>query len=195
MTGMVGALPEYQGSTHPYASPQTQHRFPSGVSPSAVGYQPQQFPQFAGQTPINSSGYSTPYYSQYGTPFQQQAPSAQAYGAPASHQTHPGVPGSFQSSHNTPQFFSGHQQQQYNYHPGQYGHANQPQQGLQGRPVPSGGFSNQRSAYSYGQGPIRHQDPDTIAIQGGFAHGASGPFLRPGNVPGKQFLFPSLYRC
>ena len=148
MSGMAGALPDFQSGTHSHHSPQSQPRFPpGGTATASLGFQAQPMSQFAGQTPINPQGFSS-YLSQFATPYQQAAAvaTAQAYEQQqSSHQPHQGGPGSNQPPYNTSSFFPGHQQQQFVYYPGQYGPGGLPQQGVQGQPgpIPS----------SYGRGP------------------------------------------
>ena len=212
---MAGALPEYQSqdyqpSTNPYAQPPTQQRFPAGPSPSAILYQLQQSPPFAGQTTMQNSGYNIPFQSQYAPNFphgqqvshstqqqQQQYPQAQG-----GQHTQSGNPSPVHQSYPSPGYFPNQQQQQqYMYYPTPYGQPGQTQQGFQGRSAGAFlGSYNRRGSQSYGQAPFQQHESGistgnvSFSAQSGFTSGASvpygysvgGSFLRPGSVPGER---------
>ena len=169
MSGLAGALPEYQASTPLQVSHFDQQRTPSAAS----AYQGQQY-----------SGH--PIGANYPTQPSQYATQYQAYGQiPQNQQAHLGGPSPIQSSYPGAGYFPA-QQQQLMYYPGQYSQSGQPQHG----PYPSYG---QGSGHVYGQqggdmsamgGRTSHSGYSTGAAIP-YAYGTSGPFLRPA-IPGKQ---------
>ena len=204
-------LPDYQSTTHSYTQPSTQQRFPSGPSASAVVYQLQQNPTFAGQTSMQNPGYNVPFQSQYAPQFsqgQQVAHSAQHQHqqqqytpAQGGQHTQSGNPSPVQQSYQGPGYFpSQQQQQQYVYYPTPYGQPGQTQQGFQGRPGPFLASYNRRGSQSYGQVPFQQQEGGMNAVSGSFpaqtgftpgasvpyGYGVGGPFLRPGSVTGER---------
>lgn len=168
MSGMAGALPDYQPGTHAHGSLESQQRLPPGATPTAsLNYQAQPVSQFAGQTPMNAQGFST-YPSQFASPYQHAAAvaAAQAYGQQqVNQQSHPGGPSPTQGSYNTSSFFPGHQPPPFLYYAGQYGQGGLPQQGVQGGPLPS----------SYGRGSSQHHGQTGLSHQGGDAMGGRFP--------------------
>ena len=193
LSGMAGALPDFQSSTRSHGPQQSHQRLPPNATLTASpGFQAQPISQFAGQTPMNSQGFPT-YSSQFTTPYQHAAAvaAAQAYDhQQANPQSHQGGPSLNQVSYNTSSFFPSHQQQQFLYYPGQYGQGGLPQQGVQGQ-----------SPSSYGRGPshphgptgLPQQEGDVAAMGGRFpSYGASMPYsyAPPGssmrsNAPGQ----------
>ena len=180
MSGMSGALPDFQSGTHAHGSQQSQQRFPPGATPTgSLNYQGQPISQFAGQTPINPQGFPS-YPGQFATPYQHAAAVAvaQAYEQQQSgQQPHPGGPSQNQPSYNASSFFPGPQQQQFVFYPGQYGPGGLPQQAGQGQSPYGRGPS-----HSHGQAGLSQQEGDVAAMGGrfpaysGMAPAVSAPF-------------------
>lgn len=205
MSGMSGALPEYQPSAQPHRSQQSQQRFAPGVAATiGLGFQPQPVAQFAGHASINTQGYPT-YPPQYATPYQHAAATAaaQAYAqaqAQGSQHSRSGGPSPTHASYTPPSYFPSHQQQQFVYYPGQYGQGSQPQQGMQGHTGPPSTPYLRGPNHPYGQLPLQQQEGDLTAMggklpvygnfvpgaPGSYNYGSAGPLTRPGDMPGKQ---------
>lgn len=177
MSGMAGALPDYQTTTPSQMSHQDPQRFLTGTSTIPSNYQAQHFP---GQTPLTTGSYPMhpsqyPYQPAYGQ-MQASPQSSHSNGPSPAHTSYPGgayLPAS---------------QQQYMYYPGQYGQSPQPQHGSY-----STAYGHE-SSHAYGQ-----QGGDMSAMSGrtmhsGYApgtvmpypsYGSSGAYLRSGSLPGK----------
>ena len=227
MGAMAGALPEYQSpdyqpSTSPYAQPSTQQRFPAAPNPSAILYQVQQNPPFAGQTTMQNAGYNLPFQSQYPSPFphaqqashsaaQQQHPQHQQHQQQQQQQQYPqaqgiqhsqsGNPSPVQQSYSSPGYFPSQQQhqQQYMYYPTPYGQPSQSQHVFQGRP--GGAFLgsyNRRGSQTYGQAPFQQHESGINAgivnfpAQSGFMPSTGAPYL---HNAGGSFLRPGSVPC
>lgn len=177
MSGMAGALPDYQttlSSPIPHQDPQ---RFIAGTSSMPSNYQAQQFSghtQFiTGNYPTHASQYA--YQPAYGQ--MQASPQYSHSGGPSPvHTPYPGTT------------YHPSSQQQYIYYPGQYGQPPQPQHGSYPTAYGHG------SSHTYGQ-----QGRDMSAMSGRAMHsgyspgimpypsyGSSGAYLRPGSLPGKR---------
>ena len=181
MSGMAGALPEYQTTSSSQMSHPNPQRFLAGTSDSQSNYQPQPFP---GQAPMSTESYRM-HPSQY--PYQPAYTSMQA--SPQS--SHSGAPGPVHALYPDGAYFSA-SQQQYMYYPGQYG---------QSPPSHPGAYPT-----AYGHGSSHHayaqQGGDMPALSGrtmraGYspgtmmpypAYGSPGAYLRPGGLPGKCYL-------
>ena len=143
MFNIAGALPDYATSKPPQ---QSHPRLPPGSLITNLGYQSQELPQFAGQIPMNHSGYSL-YPIQYATPY-QQAP-GQSFPQPSPHQSQFGNQTSGQGSYNNNPYFINPAPQQFPYYPGQLLQSGQMHhdQDSQYASPPSRG-----SGHGYGQG-------------------------------------------
>ena len=176
MSGMAGALPDYQSSTPSQMSHHDQQRFVAGTPTNVSPFQSQ---QYQGQSPINPAAYPIhppQYSSTYQQLYSQIQPSPQSQSA---------GPSPIQSSYPGSAYYSP-QQQPYMFYQGQYGQQGQSQHGAY-----SGAFgpgSNQAPGQQAGEisavsGRVMHggYSPST-AIP--YPYGTSGPYLRPGILPG-----------
>ena len=173
MSGMAGALPDYQAAAATQLSHHDQQRFPPGTPGTTSTYQTQ---QFSGQSAMNVSNYAG-HPAQYTSVYQQGFP------IPQGSQSHPGGPGANHPPYPGGAFSTGHQQQ-YVLYPGHY---SQPAQAPHG-PLPP----------SYGPGPYTQQAVDMSTIGGrlsqnpfasgvssSYGYGSGGAYLRPANMPGE----------
>ncbi len=171
MSGMAGALPDYQSGPHSHGSQQSQQRFPPSATPTgSLNFQAQPLSQFAGQTPLNTQGYPT-YPSQFATPYQHAAAvaTAQAYEQQqANQQSHNAGPSPTQGSYNNASFFPSHPPQQFLYYAGQYPHGGLQPQGLQGHSGPVPSSYGRGSVHLHGQAGLPHQEGDVAAMAGRF---------------------------
>lgn len=180
MSGMAGALPEYQTATSSQLPHQDPQRFLAGTSSGSSNYQAQ---QFAGQAPLGTGNYPMhpsqyPYQPAYGQ-MQASSQSSHSSGPSPVHSSYPGG-GYFPAS-----------QQQYVYYPGQYGQSPQPQHGSYSTVYGHG------SSLAYGQ-----QGGDMTAMAGRTMHstyppgsgvpyssyGSPGAYLRPASLTGKRSI-------
>lgn len=168
MSGLTGALPDYQSSTPGQMSHHDQQRILASSPGAAATYQSQPSP---GQS-MNYSAHPS------------QFPSAYQHGY--SPQPHSAGPSPIHPSFSGGAYFPT-QHQQYMYYPGQYGQPVQPQQG----PFPSAyglapthGYSQQGTDISSMGGGMAHSVYSPGAPQN-YAYGSGGTFLRPGSMPGK----------
>lgn len=163
MSGMAGALSDYQSSTPSQMSHNDQQPFitgaPSGVSPY------NQNTTSTGNFPVHPSQYGSAY--QYG----------QVHQSP---QTPSGGPSPIHASYPTGTYFAP-QQQQYAYYPGQYG---QPGQGQPNSYSPYGPGGSQ--AYGQQPGGVGRPMHSGYAPGAYTSYGSSGTYLRPGSMPGKR---------
>lgn len=183
MSGMAGALPEYQTTNSSQMSHHDLQRFLAGTSSGLSNYQAQHFP---GQAPLSTGNYPmqpSPY--PYQPAYNQMRTSQQA--------THSSGPNPAHSSYPSGAYYPA-SQQQYVYYPGQYGQPPQPQHGSY--PTAYGPGPN----HAYGQ---QGEDMSGMAgrtIHGGYppgtamaysSYGSPGAYLKPGSLPGKRSLHPS----
>jgi hypothetical protein len=172
MSGMAGALPDYQPSTQSQMSQHDQQRFitgtPGGVSPYS-------------QTSINTANFQV-HPSQYGSAYQygqvQQSP-----------QTQSGGPSPIHPPYSAGAYFPS-QQQQFAYYPGQYGQLGQPQHGSYSSYGP--GASQVYGQQSGEMGRHMHSGYSPSAYS---SYGSSGPYLRPGSMPGKRLFHSPHLGC
>lgn len=178
MSGMAGALPEYQTATSSQMSHQAPQRFIAGTSSSSSNYQAQQFP---GQVPLSTGNYHI-HPSQY----TYQPPYGQMQASPQS--SHSSGPSPVHSSYPGGAYFPA-SPQQYMYYSGQYGQSPQPQNGSYPTAFGHG------SSHAYGQqggdmsamaGRTIHSGYPPGAVMPYSSYGSSGAYLRPGSLPGKQ---------
>ena len=185
MSGMAGALPEYQNTAvSSQMSHQDPQRFLAATSSRSSNYQAQQFPGPAplstGNYPVHPSQYP-PYQPAYGQ-MQASPQSSHSSGPSPVHSSYPGG-AYFPAS-----------QQHYMYYPGQYGQSPQPQHGSYPTAYGHG------SSHAYGQ-----QGGDLAAMAGRTMHSgyppgtvmpyssytSPGTYLRPDSLPGKRFFHAS----
>ncbi|CAD6574609.1 MAG: hypothetical protein ASARMPRED_006829 [Alectoria sarmentosa] len=192
MSGIAGALPEYQNTTSSQMSHQDPQHFltgtlgtlgASGTSGTSSNYQAQQFP---GPAPLSTGNYPM-HPSQYN----YQPAHGQMQANPQS--SHSSGPSPVHSSYPGGTYFPA-SQQQYMFYPGQYGQPPQPQHG----PYPTS-YSH-GSSHAYGQ-----QGVDVSAMAGRTMHSGYPPgtvmpypsygspvaYLRPSSLPGKRSLHAS----
>ena len=183
MSGMAGALPEYQSFENQQASSLNQQHGFGGPSPSVAAFQSQPFSNQVNHThfPIVSSQYGTPFQDQLGTPA--------VYGSAPNirhHQT--GGPSPIHSAFPVP-YYSGH----HNHHP---------QQQPQYLPYANHYGQNNQAAFqaSYAPGSSANSQTEEFAMYGGrpsqasFRTGGVVPpgmpsqYLRPGNISGRYLM-------
>lgn len=182
MSGIAGALPEYQTTTSSQMSHQDQQRFLAGTPSSSSNYQAQQFPH---QAPLSTGNYPM-HPSQY--PYQPAYGQVQA--SPQS--SHSSGPSPVHSSYPGGAYFPA-SQQQYMYYPGQYGQSPQPQHGSY--PTAYGHVSS----HAYGQQGGDMSPIASRAMHSGYppatvpypSYGSPGAYLRPGSLPGKRSFHAS----
>lgn len=183
MSGMAGALPEYQNTTSSQMSPQDSQRFLAGTASGPSNYQAQNFPT---QVPLNTGTYPI-HPSQY--PYQQPYGQMRA----SSQSSHSGGPSPVQSSYAGGAYFPA-SQQQYMYYPGQYGQPPQPQHGSYPTAYGSG------PSHVYGQQGGNMSAMAGRTMHGGYppgnvmpypSYGSPGAYLRPGVPPGKRSFHAS----
>ena len=178
MSGMAGALPEYQSTNPSQLSHQDPQRYLAGTSTGPSNYPTQHFPS---QAPLSTGNYSM-HPSQY--PYQP------AYGQMRASQqsTHPTGPSPVHSSYPGGAYFPA-SQQQYVYYPGQYGQSPQPQHGS----YPTAYGPGPSQAYGQHGGSMSGMAGRTV--QGGYPpgavmpyswYGSPGAYLKPGGLPGKR---------
>ena len=180
MSGMAGALPEYQTANPSQITHQDPQRFVAGTPGGPSNYQAQQFP---GQAPMSSGSYPLhpsqyPYQPVYG-PMRASQQSSHSSGPSPVHSSYPG--GAFFPS----------PQQQYMYYPGQYGQSPQPQHGSYPTAYGPG------PSHAYGQQAGDMSGMATRTIHSGYppgtvlpysSYGSPGAYLKPGSLPGKPSL-------
>ena len=178
MSGMAGALPEYQTTNSSQMSHQEPQRFLGGTSSGLSSYQAQQFP---GQAPLSTGSYPMqpsqyPYQPAYG----QVRASQQASHSSGPNPVHSPYPGGayFPAS-----------QQQYVYYPGQYGQSPQPQHGSYPTaygPGPNHAYGQQGADISGMAGRTIHSGypPGTVIPYS--SYGSPGAYLKPSSLPGKR---------
>ncbi len=178
MSGMAGALPEYQTTTSTHMSHQDPRRFQAGTSSNTSNYQAQQFP---GQTPLSTGNYPMhPSQYHYHPAYGQMQPSPQS--------SHSSGPSPVHSSYPGGTYFPA-SQQQYMYYPGQYGQSPQPQHGSY--PTAYGHGSSHAYAQQAGDVPAMSGRPMHSGYPAGTVipsspYGYPGAYLRPGSLPGKR---------
>ena len=171
MSGMAGALSDYQPSVPGQIPHHDQQRFLIGTAGSA--YPGQQFPGQSPMNPVNYANHPGQYSPAYHQGYQiQQSPQAQS-----------GGPNTISPSYPVGSYVPA-QQQQYVYYPGQYAQSHQ---------APLGSFPS-----SYGPGSYPQQVAEmTLAgsrlptnshlsgVPSSYVYGSGGTYLRPGSLPGK----------
>lgn len=198
MSGLAGALPDYQSSKNPRAPPQEFQRFQSGSASFPVYPAQQISPSFAGQPPTNGTFYNT-YQQQYVTPYQSAAPAVQAFAqSQTSQQQQSGGVSPVQTPFTGQPYPSNHAQP-YLYYGGNYTHMTGQQQVVQGH---AGSFPAQYNRlpsvpFAPDYFPLHDGDVNTMGAKilsyNGFVPSLSsnygfnpvGNYLRPGNMPGK----------
>lgn len=183
MSGMAGALPEYQTTNSSQMSHHDPQRFLAGTSSGLSNYQAQHFP---GQAPLSTGIYPMqPSQYPYQPAYSQMRASQQASHSSGPHPAHSSYPsGAYYPA----------SQQQYVYYPGQYGQPPQPQHGSYPTaygPGPNHAYGQQGEDMSGMAGRTMHggYPPDTAMPYS--SYGSPGAYLKPGSLPGKRFLHPS----
>ena len=175
MSGMAGALPDYQSSTPSQMSHHDQQRFVAGTP---TGVSPFQSQQYTGQSPINPATYPI-HPSQYSSTYQQLYSQVQP-----SPQSQSAGPSPIQSSYPGSAYYSP-QQQPYMFYQGQYGQQGQSQPGAytatlgSGPNQPPGQQAGELAAVGGRVMPGGYSPNNTVP----YPYGPSGPFLRPGILP------------
>ena len=183
MSGVAGALPDYQTTTSSQMSHQDPQRFLAGTAGSPANYQPQgiqnQAPLSSGSYPMHPSQY--PYQSAYGQMRASQQSSHPSGPSPV-HSSYPGGP------------YNPASQQPMVVYPGQYGQSPQPQHGSYPTaygPGPSHAYGQQGGDMSGMASRTIHSGypPGTVIPYS--SYGSPVAYLKPGNLPGKRSFHAS----
>ena len=180
MSGMAGALPEYQTANSSQITHQDPQRFVAATPGGPSNYQAQHFP---GQAPMSSGNYPL-HPSQY--PYQP------VYGPMRASQqsSHSSGPSPIHSSYAGNAFFPS-AQQQYIYYPGQYGQSPQPQHGSYPTaygPGPSHAYGQQAGDMAGMAARTIHSGYPLGTVMPYSSYGSPGAYLKPGSLPGKPSL-------
>ena len=178
MSGLAGALPEYQPTNPSQIMHQDPQRFLAGTSGGPSSYQAQHFP---GQAPLSSGNYPMqpsqyPYPPAYG-PMRASQQSSHSSGPGPAHPSYPGAA-----------YFPA-PQQQYMYYPGQYGQSPQPQHGSYPTaygPGPSHAYGQQAGDMSGVTGRTVHSGYPPGTVMSYPTYGSPGAYSKPGTLPGKH---------
>lgn len=181
MSGMAGALPEYQTTNSPQMSHQDPQQYSAGTSSTSSNHQAQLSP---GQAPLSTGNYHM-HPSQYS----YQPAYGQMQASPQS--SHPSGPSSVHSSYPGGTYFPA-SQQQYMYYPGQYGQSPQQQHGSYPTAYghgPSHAYGQQGGDMSSMAGRIMHSGYPPGTVMPYTSYGSPGPYPRPGSLPGKRSFY------
>ena len=169
MSGIAGALPDYQLGALGQLSTLDQQRLIAGTPGNASNYPTHQFPgqssAHTGNFPTHSSQYVPAY--QQGYPLHQNAQS-QSGGLSPLHPSYPS--GSYLTG----------QQQQFMYYPGHYPQAVQGHNGMFG----PGTFLQQAADLPIGSGRLP-QNAYPLGAPSSYGYGPSGGYLRPESMAGR----------
>ncbi|KAL6716281.1 hypothetical protein ACLMJK_005847 [Lecanora helva] len=171
MSGIAGALPDYQASVPNQILHHDQQRFLAGTPGSASTYHPQ---QFHGQSSVNAPSFSA-HPSQYPQSYQQ------GYGVQQSPQSHPSGQNSLNPSYPGGVYFPA-QQQQYLYYPGYYAQGMQAQHGTISSTHGHGSYPHQAADMTMVSSRLPQSSFPT-GLTTPYTYGSGGTYLRPSNVP------------